>query len=334
MTNLEYSEIVSELAPLIGKHFDKIYKVETGYRLKIADAQILIVPGIRLHKTKYLEDTLDGDNFVKKVRAELANSRLEAINQINNDRIIEFRFSRGNLIFEMFAKGNCILVRERITLAAMKNERWADREIRPKMEYKPPRSSIKTRIKDSISEKYIISSMLKLPLGKQYSLEILARCKIDEKLPGTDLTNKQIDCIEAEIEKMLQEKKPLLYLENGKSVDFGLTSFMELAEAEISNPLSLSEAIDQYYFENKDQADPAQFLKLNKRLISQQERLIQLEREELEFKEKGDYIYSNYEAIEKILTESSTMPLDKLEASLNKYSAKVNKKEKSIALEL
>jgi predicted ribosome quality control (RQC) complex YloA/Tae2 family protein len=334
MTNLEYSVIISELAPLIGKRFEKIYKVESGYRLKIADAQILIQPGVRLHKTRFLEDTQDGDNFVKKVRVELSNSRLAAINQINNDRIVEFQFDNGNLIFEMFAKGNCILVREGIILAAMRNERWADREIRPKAQYNPPKSSVVAGIKDAISDKYVITSLLKLPLGKQYSKEILVRCSIDEKLPGTDLTKKQISCIEAEIEKLKQEKKPFLFLKQGKSVEFGLASFTELAEAERENPESLSIAIDRYYWENKDLGESAQLLKLNRRLDQQQERLLQLGKEELEFKEKGDYIYSNYEEIEKILTDSSGIHIDKLEAHLKRYNAKVNKKEKSIELEL
>jgi predicted ribosome quality control (RQC) complex YloA/Tae2 family protein len=334
MTNLEYSYITSELAYLVGKRFDKIYKVESGYRLKIADAQILIQPGVRLHKTKYLEETMEGDNFVKKVRAELANSRLQAIVQINNDRIIEFQFSNGSLIFEMFAKGNCILIREGITIAAMKNERWADREIRPKVEYIPPKPSVAADIKDAISDKYIITSLLRLPLGKQYSKEMLARCGIDEKCPGTKLTGKQLAAIEAEIEKLQEEKKPYLFLQAGKPIEFGLASFSELADSDQESPETLSEAIDRFYFENKDLGEPEQLSKLNRRLTSQQERLEVLKQEEHDLKEKGDFIYAHYEEIESILSDSSQIPLEKLEAHLKKYKAKVNKKEKSIELEL
>jgi len=334
MTNLEYAYILAELSPLTGSRFDKMYKVESGYRLKIADSQILIQPGVRLHQTAFLEEPMEGDNFVKKVRAELDNSRLVEIRQINNDRILEFIFDRGSLVFEMFAKGNCILVQDGIILACMKNERWADREIRPKLEYQPPKSSVAARLMDAVSEKYIITSLLRLPLGKQYSKEILSRCAIDERLPGTSLTKEQLSCIEAEMENIKHESQPHLFLHSGKPVEFGLAAFSEQAGSETLITKTLSQAIDRFYWENREQGESEQLIKLRRRLEQQQGRLEALAIEEAGFKEKGDAIYAHYEEIEKILSDSAKVPLDGLEAHLGRYEAKVDKKEKSVEIEL
>lgn len=332
MTNIEYAEIVKELQPLTGSRFDRMYKIPQGYRLKIGSAQILIQPGIRLHKTKYMEDTEPSDQFVQKVRAELDNSVLESVLQVNQDRIIEFRFSRGSLVFEMFAKGNCIFVRKGKTIVAMREESWADREIKRGAEYQPPKSSISTSFRNAISEKYVIVSLLKLPLGKQYAQEILSRCRIQEKTPGTGLTGNQIDCIEREIEQMNQVR-PILFLESGKPVDFGLVPFSNYSGLEISEPETFSEALDQFYWLNKEEGIPG-FEKLERRLSDQEKRLEELGKEEAEQKNIGDYIYENFDVVDEILAKARSAPLDELEGLLSRHKAKVDKKEKSMILDL
>jgi predicted ribosome quality control (RQC) complex YloA/Tae2 family protein len=333
MTNLEYATIIEELQPLVGARFDKIYKVPVGYRLKIANTQILIQPGIRMHATKYIEDTEQADHFVQKVRAELENSKLISISQINKDRIIEFQFSHASLIFEMFAKGNCILVRDGITLSAMRTESWSDRIIRTGDEYQSPKAAVKESFEQALSDKYVIIALLKLPLGKQYAQEILRRCKIDEKTAGDKLKPAQIKCIEKEIESIQTQTKPKLFLESGKPVDFGLTEFSVYQEYESEDQISFSGAVDQFYWLNKEEKIP-KFEKLEKRLSEQQKRLEELLVEEAEFKEKGDYIYSNFEKIQEILTHAGSFDINELEEKLKNYKIKVNKKEKSIELDL
>lgn len=332
MTNLEYAEIVSELQPLVGKRFDKIFKVPEGYRLKIGNVHIIIQPGVRLHPTKYIEEAESPDQFAQKVRAELDNSKLLAVRQVNKDRIVEFEFSRGSLIFEMFAKGNCILVKEGTTVATMREEIWADREIKRRVEYRFPKPSIAKSFRDAISEKYVIISLLKLPLGKEYAQEILARCKIPEKTPGIELSGKQMECIESEIERTFAETSPHLFMKNEKPVDFGLARFSKYAELEITEPKTFSEAPDQFYWLAKEVKVP-ELAKLERRLEEQEKRLDELKNDASRLKETGDYLYSNYERFVKILDQAKSIPINELENRLKKYNVKVNKKEKWIDLE-
>jgi predicted ribosome quality control (RQC) complex YloA/Tae2 family protein len=210
----------------------------------------------------------------------------------------------------------------------MREESWSDREIKRKREYKPPKQSVIENLSDAISDKYIISSLMKLPLGKEYAIEILGQCKIDEKTPGGELNKKQIEAIEQNIESMLASMKPYLFVEQKKPIGFGLFPFSEYSDTEQTD--SLSSAIDNYYWENKEITIP-KMDKLERRLAEQEERLIDLEKQEKQHKEMGDLIYSNYENLDKLIELGKTHPLDELE---KKLKTKINKKEKSLEIDL
>ncbi len=351
MSNLEYASVVRELQPLSGKRFGRIRRLSGGmYRMKIGDAEILIEPGVRLHRTKYVEEAETQDQLAQKTDSELENARLAAIKQINDDRIIEFEFEtrktdadgaragieRTDIVFEMFGKGNAILVRDGVTLAAMKEESWAGREIRKGREYAYPKSNVVPAFRDALSDRYVIIALLKLPLGKEYAQEILFRCGIPEKTPGIELTGKQIECIEAEIEAVLGAHEPLVFYERGKPVDYGLAAFAKYeGEGFESRPFaSISEALDEFYWSAEHVEQNPELEKLGRRLEEQEKRMAELEKEEAAYKADGDYIYSNYEAIERLLKEAKAMPLEELEKRLAKLKPKVDKKEKTIEIEL
>ena len=336
MSNLEYSFIVSELQPLVGKHFDKIRKVPLGYRFRIGDVNLFVQPGIRLHRTVYIEETETEDKFVQKTNAELDNARLLSIRQINNDRIIGFSFDKGDLIFEMFGKGNCILVKDGKTVVAMKEESWSDREIKRGVEYKPPKPSTVASLSDALTDRYVIIALLKLPLGKEYAQEVLSRSGIDEKTPGNKLTDQQIESIEREMKKLTDEAKPVIFLKGSKPVEFGLTHFSSKKDFEKKETACLNEAADLFYWENKG-IDRSSVEKLERRLSEQKERMEELEREETGLKAAGDYIYAHYDEIDKIISESRSAALDSLEQKLQSMKVKiekVDKKNKSIELEV
>jgi len=335
MSNLEYAAVVRELQPLVGKRFDRIRKLPQGwYRLKIGDVEIIIEPGIRLHRTKYVEESGTPDQFVQKAEAELDNAKLTAIRQINKDRIIEFEFDKGKLVFEMFAKGNCILVKDGKTLAAMKEESWTGREIRKGREYGYPKSNVVASFRDALSDKYVIIALLKLPLGKEYAQEILSRCGVDEKTPGIALTGKQMECIEDEVAEVEAGQKPHVFYEKGRPIDFGLLHFSKYKDAETKDFTSLGEALDEYYWLADRQAPNPELERLGRRMAEQEKRMSELEREETEHKAAGDYIYANYEEIEKILKEAKSTPLAALEKKLEMLKPKIDKKEKTIEIDI
>nr|QNO54432.1 hypothetical protein IPKNHHKO_00006 [Methanosarcinales archaeon ANME-1 ERB7] len=327
MTNLEYSRIVEELQPLVDRHFTKISLAGSAYRMKIGSTSIICEPGVRLHITKYIDKETTLDSFCQKVRKELDNSRLTAVSQVNNDRVILLDFRAGSLYFEMFGKGNIILVQDGKTVSAVKREKWADREIRPGAAYQPPKPSVITELGKALSGKYVAASLMKLPLGKPYVHEILLRARIDEKAPGDKLTKQQVAGLEKELESLKGSLEPLCFYEGDAPVDFSLARLTAYAGARAESLPSLSEAADEYYFRKKAPENP-ELAKLALRLGKQEERLEKLKAEELEKKGKGDFIYERFQEIEKILETASKAGLEDVEKELAGYKAKINKKEK------
>ncbi len=333
MLAVEYGYLVKELQPLIGKRFSKIAKVKSGYKMKIGSADLTCRPGIRLYITKYIEEAEDVDAFVEKARKELKGKILKGIEQINNDRNLVFDFGELKLYFEMFAKGNLVLVKNGKTISALRYETWSDREIKSNREYKSPKVPAE-KIEDVISANYIIVSLLKLPLGRSYVEEIFARTGIDEKTPGIELSKDEINKIKQTIEEMKKEFKPYIFYENEKPVDFGLLKFSKYKELETKEFETLSEAEDEFYFNEPKAEKKPGIERIERRLNKQEEYLKQLKENEKELKEKGDFIYSNYQEIEKILEIAQNSSLDEIEEKLSKYKAKLNKKEKRIEIEI
>ncbi len=317
MSNLEYSFLAKELSNLVGKHLSKIRKVSEGiYRVKIGTSEVLVQPGVRMHITKYIEPA-EKERFVEKVEKELDNAKLLSVEQINNDRIIAFNFDRGTLVFEMFGKGNIVLVKDETTVMAVKHESWSDREIKAGKPYQYPR---KPSDELKVSDKYIIVSLTKLPLGKEYALEALTRVGIDEKTPGSKLSKKQLESLETEISKIRTDAKPYLFLEDVKPVEFALAPLSAQSSFESKEMPSLSEAADEYY--NSVESPNEDLEKLQRRLDKQKERLAKMIEEEKELREKGDYIYANYQEIEAVLIEAK------------QGKGKLNKKEKSVEADI
>lgn len=322
MTNLEYSFLVTELAPLItNKHFDRIKKLSDGiYRIKISNYEIICELGVRIHFTKYIEQTTETDKFAEKAAKELDNAKLLAITQVNSDRIILFNFDKAQLIFEMFGDGNAILVRDGITIAAVKYQSWTGREIKPGLQYSPPKNVPSTKLE--LSDRYIIVSLMKLPLGKDYVAEALVRTKIDEKKPGNLISETEKKKLENELEKIKKEAAPLVFSDNSKIVDYSLIRLSKYSAFTIQEFKTLSDAADEYY--SKAEKPNPKLEKLLSRLEKQHERLEELLREEKDFKANGDFIYANYEKIENIIQLAKAGKFDELE------NAKIDKKEKSI----
>ena len=329
MTSLEYSFLVNELAPrIVGKHFGRIRKLaESVYRMKIGTIEIICQLGVRMHETRYIEKTEETDHFAEKAAKELDNAKLLSLEQLNSDRIIAFNFDCGTLVFEMFGDGNAVLVRGSNTVCAVHYGKWSDREITAGAPYSPPKNVPSTKLE--LSQKYVIVSLTKLPLGKDYALEALSRAGIDEKKPGISLSEVESRRLESEISKIRELASPFtFYDQSGKPVDFALAPLTKHRGLETRNFKTLSEAADEYY-QNAERPNP-KLEKLLGRLEKQKERLIELSEEEKEAKAKGDYIYANYQEVDRILTLAKAGKFEEIEKL---YNGKIDKKGKSVEAE-
>jgi len=328
MSNLEYSFMASELSgQLSGKHFSRIRKLsERTYRMKIGNSEILFELGVRLHETMRIEKVEGGDKFTEKVEKELDNARLVKIEQVNNDRIIAFVFDKASFILEMFGEGNAILVRDNNTVCAHRYEAWSDREIKAGAPYKPPKTVPSSSLE--VSDRYIIVSLTKLPLGKDYCIEALARAGIDEKTVGSTLSGNQIMLLEQKITEIRSQARPMGFVKDGKIVDFALARLSRYKGLETTEPKTLSELADAYYAD-VEQPNP-KLEKLQERLEKQKERMVELSEEEKRYRATGDHIYANYDKVKEAIDLAASGRFDEIE----KKGGKVDKKDKKIEMEV
>ncbi len=236
----------------------------------------------------------------------------------------------------MFAKGNIILTDNNGMIAEVfRDEKWKDRTLAKGEGYKEPQSQSVAKIDDALSEKYAIVCLLKLPVGKEYAKEMLAGCGVDEKKAGNSVTKGEISCLEREYANILQNQKPLLFLENGKPVDYGLVKFRKYGNLETRAMPSLSEAMEEFYAHAPKEKKSERMEKLKRRLDGQLAMLEKLKAEEKEAKEKGDYIYANYEKAEEILRIAKEAGINSIHEALKKYKLlKISREKKEMELEL
>lgn len=344
MQNIEYSYIIRELAQLEGKHFSKIYFLgENLYRLKIGDVHIIIQIPLRIGIAKYIVKSEEPTGFVEKIRKELNNQKLLKVYQCDKDRIVALEFEENTLFFEMFAKGNIILVDNGKTeinksgkiTELLSGGSWKNRTLARNTEYKKPESELIEDLEKTLSEKYLIVCLLKLPLGKEYVKDMLEKCGINEKKTGSELSMDEINCLKNEYNVIHEIQKPYLFLENGKPVDYGLVKFKKYENLEAKEMETLSEAMEEYYASISGPRKNEKMEKLERRLEGQFVMLEKLKTEEKEATEKGDFIYTNYPWVEEIHTIALKLGINNLGGALTKYKIlKIDKEKKEIEVEL
>lgn len=126
---LDLIAIIPELKEkLIGNRVYQVYDVDnktylirftkptstTSAEDEISKQILIIESGIRIHLTEYdWPKNTTPSGFTMKLRKHLKNKRLEAINQIQNDRVVDLQFGSGeyanHIILELFSKGNIVL---------------------------------------------------------------------------------------------------------------------------------------------------------------------------------------------------------------------------------
>lgn len=145
MSGLDLQFAVSELAHLQGKRIAKIRRTDSGiFLFKIGSEEVLFEPGVRLHLTRQMLQATDApDGFVGFLRKNLEGKTAAEIKQYGSDRIVEISTkSKERLVFELFRKGNLILVGEDgIIYACLQTEVAGGRKIARGGRYEYPKAS-------------------------------------------------------------------------------------------------------------------------------------------------------------------------------------------------
>jgi predicted ribosome quality control (RQC) complex YloA/Tae2 family protein len=145
MSGLDLEFSVAELAHLQGKRIAKIRRTQSGiFLFKIGSEEILFQPGVRLHLTRQaFQATESPDGFVAYLRKNFEGKTAAKISQVPLERIVEIETkSKERLVFELFRKGNLIVVLEDGTIAScLEKDDAGGRRVARSEKYEYPKST-------------------------------------------------------------------------------------------------------------------------------------------------------------------------------------------------
>ena len=322
LERFEYWYILNELNGVKGKHFTKAYFLGgKRIRLKFEDTNIIVDLGVRINIAKKIEEKSEKNHFTDHIRKALENKTVKEVYLHNGDRVVVFDFGDEQLIFEMFAEGNAVFVKNGRIESVFRNETWKDRSLKRGEEYRFPQGGPQ-ELEKNISEKYIIISLISL-LGKRYAKLVLERCGIEEKTPGERLKKDEVEKIKNEIEKLKKEAKPYGFFENNVLVDFGLAKFTE----NFREYRTLSEVCDEYYLNLSEEKESKEVEKLRRAIEKQKEIIAEYEKKAEEAEGTAKVLLERYDYIEKIIHDARG---ERESEFLKKIGAKLDKKEKKV----
>ncbi|GAF76789.1 unnamed protein product, partial [marine sediment metagenome] len=320
--------------------------------------QLFINAGNYLYLTSFKAPSQTPSEFCMYLRKKLANSRLIEINQLGFERIIEFKFQTKqdtfSLIFEMFSKGNIILLKDNQILSAVEYQKYSTRTIRPKEDYIFPKkefnfleltqTDLKKLLSTTTKESIVKSLAIDLGLGGIYSEEACLSSKINKSKKPSELQDKEIKSLFESLKEIRNKKlEPIIFYENNlikDSVPFKLNLYKNLKQkpfetfsAALENSFSQQIPVEQLKYQK-------QINKTKKIIEKQIQHLEELKQQEKLNKEKAELLYKNYKLIKEILeelkkaTEKYTWKEIQEKLKGHKLTKEVIPKEKSVVLEL
>ncbi|MDA4114052.1 MAG: NFACT family protein [Thaumarchaeota archaeon] len=201
LSGLEVRVLVKELGALKGGYLSNIHSLGEAqiFRIKKSggeDTSLVVSPKYGVWITEKPAQTVT-DEFTTSLRQELLRLKLEDVSQFDLDRVVFFRFSKGEeqlqLILELMPPGNIILTdaRGRIVLS-LRESKGLQRSILRGRIYAPPpqsRGSPENADEASLAESFAREKTVGRALGRGLSLprryvdEILARASLAQDDP-------------------------------------------------------------------------------------------------------------------------------------------------------
>lgn len=300
---------------LLNGYIQKIQLLNTNEKIlkikirKENNKELLLGLGFAIISNLKTEAKPQNKGFAQQLNNILENKKIMNIKQINLEKILLFEFLDYNLYCEFFSNNNIILTdkNNKIILYLLKEE-WKERKISKNEIYVLPKNNFKN-ILEYNSKKEDIN------LDKNLVSNITLNTSLNPKLVEKYLEYKNInkdnytyenfqDVINYFKEKYINKKFRLTYFENNNKINiFNLDfEFLNKIDCEYNN------FIEKYILKNILFADQNENLKVKNKEKNNIENILKKQKmakekiiKEMEIiKEKGDFIYSNYDALENI----------------------------------
>ena len=313
ITSLDLSILEEEFSKLEDGHVQKVYQRGEDLTIEIYvpgdEKKRLIIGTDKAFISKYKRDNpMKPPGFCMELRKHLG--KVDRIEQKGFDRVLVIESGDTKLICELFGRGNYILVKENKIIGALREEKWADREIRVGLEYEFPEPADDPRGKDYIDmleEGELVRRLASdLSLGGTYAEEICHRLGLEKDMEVEELSEEQRTALEQEIDRFLNpELSPILYIDElpKRATPFPLKTYSKFHKENFD---TFSESLDEFYYRKKQKKEEKkkrekyrEELEGLKQKKEQQERKIEgLKKSSEQNRRKAKLIYKNYNELQ------------------------------------
>lgn len=315
ITSLDLSILEEEFDQFEGGHVQKVYQRKDELTVEIyvggEGKKRLILGPDRAFISKYKRDNPQRPpGFAMELRKHLG--KVTGIEQKGFDRILVLESDDVKLIAEMFGRGNFILTKENKIIGALREEKWADREIRVGLEYEFPEPVEDPRDSEDYFELMDEGEIVRriasdLSLGGTYAEEICSRTGIEKDRPVKSLTEKERERVSEEIDNVLTgEREPKLYSDElpVRASPFPLETY---SDYDVEDFDIYAETVDEFHYRREKREKERKLRKKYeeemegiKRKKQQQERKIEgLKKSAEQKRENAERIYENYNELQK-----------------------------------
>lgn len=325
VSSFDVRALVAEWQDLVGGYIDKVYQREDEVIVRInvpnrGKVELFSKSGrwLCLHE---VEDKPESPpTFAQALRRLLDNARVSSVEQRGFDRITTFRVERGpahfDLIFEVFGKGNVVLVEDGTTTAALFPQKFKDRTVQVGEPYAYPKSGIDplevdrggfggtlTGSKGTLVK--VLASVMNL--GGTYAEELCLRASMDKETRVKDLLAPQIDALYTALNNLAvavdQERRPAVILQDRRAIDATPVELIQHRDMEREEFPSFNAALSHYVTVAEPEAEVSEVLtaKFDRRIAQQHESLRGLREEAVVLEAQAVFLYGHYTDLDELL---------------------------------
>src|SRR5438445_227798 len=325
LSSFDLRALVAEWQDLVGGHVDKAYQRGDEVILRInapvrGKAELFYKAGrwLCVHEVETKPET--PPPFAQTLRRLLDNARVRGIEQRGFDRIAVFHLERSgesnDLVFEVFGKGNLVVVKGATIAAVLFPQTFKDRSVQLGEPYRFPeagldpleldRGGFANALRGAKGQVVrVLASVLNL--GGTYAEEICLRAHVEKTTKLKDLAEAQVDGLYTALNNVAvavdQERRPGVVFQVGRAIDATPIDLLQYRDLERREFPTLNEALSHYLTVAEPEMATVEDVpaKFERRIAQQRESLDALREDAVRLEAQAVFLYGHYAVFDELL---------------------------------
>ena len=325
LSSFDLRALVAEWQDLVGGHVDKAYQRGDEVILRInapvrGKAELFYKAGrwLCVHEVETKPET--PPPFAQTLRRLLDNARVRGIEQRGFDRIAVFHLERSgesnDLVFEVFGKGNLVVVKGATIAAVLFPQTFKDRSVQLGEPYRFPeagldpleldRGGFANALRGAKGQVVrVLASVLNL--GGTYAEEICLRAHVEKTTKVKDLAEAQVDGLYTALNNVAvavdQERRPGVVFQDGRAIDATPIDLLQYRDLERREFPTLNEALSHYLTVAEPEMATVEDVpaKFERRIAQQRESLDALREDAVRLEAQAVFLYGHYAVFDELL---------------------------------